>query len=254
MISTDLKSYQRGRSIYMNSVVTPPVIKGRPPQTSLLAGIKPDMDILVKLSGESSKKTGIFMSQIVIPEPSIDLCIVGPFMGASYAVMILEALILWGVQNFIFTGWCGAVSGMEIGSIFVPECALRDEGVSMIYSPGVSVSVPDMSLVSFVEKKASESFIKVEKGKIWTTDAPYMETPERITKFRSMGAYAVDMETSAIFTVAEARGKKAVAVHVVSDDVSTMKWKTGFKDNRFKEGRKKACELVYNAATSMSLP
>lgn len=78
---------------------------------------------------------------------------------------------------------------------------------------------------------------------IWTTDAPYMETPEKIALFRDKGAVAVDMETSAFFS-SKKRGVAASAILVVSDELFTLKWKTGFREESFKQGRKSVCDLI----------
>ncbi|HWG91061.1 MAG TPA: hypothetical protein VNZ52_09470, partial [Candidatus Thermoplasmatota archaeon] len=55
------------------------------------------------------------------------------------------------------------------------------------------------------------------QGPVWTTDAIYRETPERIRHFRDRGAIAVDMETSALLTVAHYRGIPAAGTHIITD-------------------------------------
>ena len=52
---------------------------------------------------------------------------------------------------------------------------------------------------------------------------------------------AVDMETSALFTVAGFLGIAAAAVLVVSDDLSTLSWRPGFKRPEFRRGCEQAC-------------
>jgi len=47
--------------------------------------------------------------------------VVGPFVGAPYAAMLLETLIAWDVEKIIFFGWCGAIShDVKIGDIIIP--------------------------------------------------------------------------------------------------------------------------------------
>lgn len=101
------------------------------------------------------------MAQIVIPKNNPDICIAGPFMGAPYAVMIMETLIQWGVKKFIFTGWCGSISeSLKIGSILIPESAIIDEGVSRHYtydSSNAGISYPDFNSSEIILKKADEN-------------------------------------------------------------------------------------------------
>lgn len=234
----------------MTSIVTPPDIKGIAPKTAILAGIKPDMDMLVKSFESIEERIPLFMAQILIPKNHPEICVAGPFMGAPYAVMIMETLIAWGVKNFIFQGWCGSISeSLKIGSILIPESAFIDEGVSKHYSDDSSnagISCPDFNFSEIILKKTEEIGHIIREGKIWTTDAPYMETPEKIAIFRDKGAVAVDMETSALFSVAKKRGVAASAILVVSDELFTLKWKTGFKEERFKKARKSVCDLILN--------
>lgn len=232
----------------MTSIVTPPKIIGPAPNTAILVGIKPDMDMLVRSFETIEKRIPLFMAQIVIPKNNPDICIAGPFMGAPYAVMIMDTLIKWGVKKFMFYGWCGSISeSLKIGSILIPDSALIDEGVSRHYmfdSSDTSFSCPDFNSSETIFMNAEKSGLKPCMGKIWTTDAPYMETPEKIALFRGMGAVAVDMETSAFFSVAKKRGVAASAILVVSDELFTLKWKTGFREEGFKKGRKSVCDLI----------
>ncbi|MBD3187635.1 hypothetical protein GF325_12445 [Candidatus Bathyarchaeota archaeon] len=57
----------------------------------------------------------------------------------------------------------------------------------------------------------------------WTTDALFLETPEKVNAWRSHGANCVDMETSLIYLLAREHGMKAIALHVISDNLITEK-------------------------------
>ena len=53
--------------------------------------------------------------------------------------------------------------------------------------------------------------LEVAVGATWTTDAPYRETAEEVAYYRGDGVLTVEMEASAVFAVAQARG-----VHLAS--------------------------------------
>ena len=38
-----------------------------------------------------------------------EISLVGPMLGAPYAVMILEKLIVLGAKRILFFGWCGSI-------------------------------------------------------------------------------------------------------------------------------------------------
>jgi purine-nucleoside phosphorylase len=86
--------------------------------------------------------------------------------------------------------------------------------------------------------------VKVHRGRVWSIDAPYRETVRKVLLHQREGILGVDMETSALFTVARYRGIDLAAVLVVSDDLSTLRWVHGFKDPKFLESRKRVAHAV----------
>ena len=174
--------------------------------------------------------------------------IIGPIVGAPYAAMVLETLVVWGARQFLFIGWCGAVSSdVKIGDLIIPTRAIIDEGTSKHYlctSLPSDVSYPTTTSLERIHRQLSREKIDFHKGTVWTTDAIFRETPDKIKYFRSQGASAVDMETSALFSIACYRGVEIGAILVVSDELSTLKWAPGFKTEAFAAGRYQSYEVI----------
>ncbi len=82
------------------------------------------------------------------------------------------------------------------------------------------------------------------QGPVWTTDAIYRETPKKVAWFREQGALAVEMECSALFSVAAFRNVEVAALLVVSDSLAAGNWDPGFARTRFKTARQEACEAI----------
>jgi uridine phosphorylase len=165
-------------------------------------------------------------------------------MGAPYAVMILETLAAWGAKQVIFLGWCGAISAtVSIGDILVPTLAWIDEGTSQAYSPNPIASPSDV-MTCGIKSALRSSALPFHEGAIWTTDAIFRETPDKVTHFQNKGALAVEMELSALFTVSAFLGVAFSAILVVSDDLSSLTWKPGFKDKRFMDTRHKLAAVI----------
>ncbi|MEW6671486.1 MAG: nucleoside phosphorylase [Thermodesulfobacteriota bacterium] len=173
-------------------------------------------------------------------------CIVGPIVGAPYAAIILETLIAGGVARIVFWGWCGAVSGkVSIGDIIVPSGALIDEGTSRHYqTDSALVAEPSNEISTKIKDALRRQRLGFQEGSVWTTDAIFRETREKVERFQSQGVLAVEMETSALFTVAKYRSAKLGALLVVSDELTTFTWKPGFKDQRFKQNRRQASNVI----------
>jgi uridine phosphorylase len=165
-------------------------------------------------------------------------------MGAPYAVALMETLIAWGARTILFFGWCGAISPeVGIGDIIVPNGAIIDEGTSLHYG-GTSGRISDSSADASrqIKQLLSGSGLSYREELVWSTDAPFRETPGKINSARAQGAIAVEMETSALFTVGRHRKVSVGAVLAVSDDLSSLTWKPGFKDKRFRDARRAICE------------
>ena len=172
--------------------------------------------------------------------------VTGPFVGSPYAVILLETLIAWGVRKIIFLGWCGAVSKkVKIGDIILPTAAVIDEGTSAHYGQmDARVSRASSSLVSIFKQVFNKNQIDFQAGTIWTTDAVYRETRQRVEAHQQDGILAVEMELSALYSVAKFRGAALAGILVVSDELSSLDWRPGFKDERFVQGRRTACRMV----------
>ena len=95
---------------------------------------------------------------------------------------------------------------------------------------------------------------RLHRGPVWTTDAPFRETPAKVSDYQRRGALAVEMECSALFTVAAFRAVSAAALLVVSDELSSLTWRPGFRDPRFTRGREAACDAIGRLCSELTTP
>jgi uridine phosphorylase len=166
-------------------------------------------------------------------------------VGAPYAVMLAETLIAWGARTLVFLGWCGAISDtLTIGDLVLPTAALVDEGTSRHYIPGASESIASPSLFQNAAEACTSQGRVVHSVTVWTTDAVFRETAEKVLAYRNRGAQVVEMECSALFTLGAFRSVEVAALLVVSDDLSSLSWNPGFRDPRFALGRQAACSVI----------
>jgi uridine phosphorylase len=186
-------------------------------------------------------------------ESLADTCLAGPLVGAPYVVMVAETLIAWGVRTLVFLGWCGAVSAAAaIGDLVLPTSALIDEGTSRHYRPATDTSAPSASMAEKLAEMCAVDGRRLHRGPVWTTDAPYRETRDKVCDYQRRGALAVEMECSALFTVAAFRAVSTAALLVVSDDLSSLAWRPGFKDPRFAGGRETACDAIERLCSALT--
>jgi uridine phosphorylase len=217
---------------------------------AVIAGTETDLFRLRKLldfdNGTSQK---LFTSRVYYDHADVSagrISVTGPIVGAPYAVMVLETLIAWGAKKILFLGWCGSISErVKIGDIIVATSAIIDEGTSGHYSEKETrLSFPSASIVNKLNKALEQNQVNFHNGAIWTTDAIYRETCEKMEYFQRQDAICVEMEISSLFTVAKFRGVDLAAIAVVSDELASFRWRPGFKMDAFKHGREAACMVI----------
>jgi uridine phosphorylase len=213
-----------------------------------MAATRPDLFLLGDLLAFNRDKfQHLFTSRMYVnADRPAAFSVTGPFVGAPYAVMLLESLVVRGARRVIFMGWCGAVSSrVKIGDIILPTSVVIDEGTSKHYGAkdsGLLASpFPLMSGISRILKKNKIDF---HPGAVWSTDGIFRETRQQVATHQQNGILAVDMETSALASAAKFRGVDLGAILVVSDELSSLNWHPGFKHQRFSEGRKIACRMI----------
>lgn len=136
-------------------------------------------------------------------------------IGSPQAVFVLEKLIhRFKGKHFINLGFAG---GLETKGIVLCTKALRDEGTSYHYDKHQDYSYPDKGLTNRLENSLKRQGIDFIKGANWTIDAFYKETKAEISRFKKRGICTVDMEASALFTVAKCRKVKIASAFIVSD-------------------------------------
>lgn len=191
--------------------------------------------------------SGFFRQHLAyLDETDGRVAIVGRFgIGAPAAAAMLEELIAFGTRSFVSIGTAGSlVADLGPGSVVLCSGALRDEGVSYHYVPGGGPALPDESLTHALGNAFDAEGIGYRKGLGWTTDAVYRETRLELDSAVARGALTVDMEASALFTVARYRGARIAAGFTISDTLDKPVWEPDFLSKDTREG----LERLYRAA------
>lgn len=140
----------------------------------------------------SGKEFALFMSDV----------------GAPACVGMMEDAFAMGVEKIIVFGTCGVLdSSIKDCSIIIPDRAVRDEGTSFhYYSASDEIAVNLKYKESFC-KMLDDAGISYHVGKVWSTDAIYRETADKVAARKAMGCICVDMECSAVAALAAFRQK-----------------------------------------------
>ncbi len=123
-----------------------------------------------------------------------------------------------GANKFILFGSAGALDKeATAGKYVIPTAAYRDEGMSYHYAPPADyISVPNADCLAEFFSKHHLPFVK---GKVWTTDAIYMETRELVRQRKADGCIAVEMELAGVQAVCDYHGFELYDFLVTGDVV-----------------------------------
>ncbi len=182
------------------------------------------------------------------------ISIFGSPLGSPQAAIMLERLISMGAKKILAFGCCGSLQRrLKIGDWVIPTGALSEEGTSPHYPlPRGAEMKPDERFVRVFTEKCRGENHQVCAGKVWTTDALFRETHEKARRYGKMGLLAVDMEMSALFTVAAFRKVRLGGFMVVSDELTARRWKMGFLSPEFWSASKRAARIAVETCLNMA--
>jgi uridine phosphorylase len=173
------------------------------------------------------------------------LALAGPLLGAPQGVIVLEKLIALGAERVWVLGWCGSLQpDLRIGDLIIPTTAISEEGTSAHYPVDEKARRTDPALNDHLGNALHRAELPFVEGPVWTTDAIYRETQAKVVHYRSKGILAVEMEMSALITVAAYRSAALAGVLVVSDELCSLAWQPGFTDKTVTRMSRQACTVV----------
>ena len=137
----------------------------------------------------------------------------------------LDLFHAMGVNKAMFCGGGGVLDrSIDVGQVLVVDGAIRDEGFSYQYIPASRVIYSDPvvteKIISYLEKRE----VAYIRGIVWTTDAIFRETPERIRRRTEEGAKIVEMEQAGCLAVAKFRKFSYGALIYGGDDLTGEEW------------------------------
>lgn len=176
----------------------------------------------------------------------IEFGIVGNAVGASFAVLVAEEMFACGCELLISMTSAGQIITKGRPPYFVLiEKALRDEGTSYHYLPPSTFSTMNAKLMECLTSAFEKSAYPVFPGATWTTDAPFRETETAIAYGRSEGILGVEMEASALYAFAEAKGRPVICFAHITNQMGNV-------ENDFEKGEAQgsldAIEVISQAA------
>ena len=121
-------------------------------------------------------------------------------IGGPYTVLVAEQLAVCGARGVVGLASAGRVSpDLPLPSVVVADEAIRDEGTSYHYLPPARTVKGNERVTDALEDTLPDAGLPVRRGLVWTTDAPYRETPSQLSRHAADGALAVEMQAASLF-------------------------------------------------------
>jgi purine-nucleoside phosphorylase len=148
-------------------------------------------------------------------------------MGTPSLSIVVEELLRLGARRLIRIGTCGGIGrGIRTADLVIASAATPFDGATRTYLHGEPYApTADFALVRALADAAAARDRRYHVGQVATIDVFYNPDPDYVTKWRSRGVLAFEMETSALYYLAaraHAAGEdvRAATILTVSDLLS----------------------------------
>jgi purine-nucleoside phosphorylase len=150
----------------------------------------------------------------------------GSGMGLpSLSIYAHELFAEYGVEAIVRVGSCGALSEqLRLRDIVLASGACTDSSMNRIRFEGLDYApVADFGLLraAYDAAVAKDLPVRTKVGLLLSSDSFYNPRPELTARMAEYGALAVEMEASALYTLAAKFGRRALAACTVSDHILT---------------------------------
>ncbi|RYM05086.1 purine-nucleoside phosphorylase [Sporolactobacillus sp. THM7-7] len=148
----------------------------------------------------------------------------GTGMGIpSTSIYVNELIRDYGVKTLIRVGTCGGMQkDIHVRDVILAMSAATDSAVNRAAFPGIDFSpTADFKLLKEAFNIGTNMEIDLRVGSILSADVFYRDNMKIMKKLASYGVLAVEMETTALYTLAAKYGARALTILTVSDHIFT---------------------------------
>ena len=149
----------------------------------------------------------------------------GTGMGIpSISIYVNELIQEYDVQKLIRVGTCGAIQkDVKVRDVILAQGATTDSQVNRMVFGGIDFApLADFNLLKNAYQVGTEKKLKLRVGNVFTSDSFYRDNGlELLGKLADYQVLGVEMEATALYTLAAKFNRQALAILTVSDHVLT---------------------------------
>lgn len=157
------------------------------------------------------------------------ISIQGTGMGIpSTAIYLHELITAFGAKTIMRVGTCGSIqNGMAIGDLVIAMSACTDSSVNRLHFDGMDYApTADFHLLMDAYAKAKSLNLRTHVGSIFSSDTFYRTDPDHWKLWADHGVLGIEMETTALYTIAARHKIRALTLLQVSDSLVTHEYTT----------------------------
>lgn len=148
----------------------------------------------------------------------------GSGMGqASAAIYANELFAEYDVQTLIRVGTCGALTEkVKVRDVIIAMSASTDSQMNRLRFHGIDYApTADYQLLRAAVDSAEAAGLNVHVGQVFSGDLFYNDRPDLVSRTAEYGVLGIEMEASALYTLAAKFGRRALGIMTVSDHLIT---------------------------------
>ncbi|MUV39228.1 Purine-nucleoside phosphorylase [Lentibacillus sp. JNUCC-1] len=149
----------------------------------------------------------------------------GTGMGVpSISIYVNELIQSYDVKKLIRVGSCGAIQkDIKVRDVILAQGATTDSQVNKMIFGGIDYApLADFDLLKKAYDLTQEKKLSTQVGNVFTSDTFYRDNAKEVNEL--LAAYkvlAIEMETTALYTLAAKYGRQALSILTVSDHILT---------------------------------
>ncbi|RIU94646.1 purine-nucleoside phosphorylase [Oceanobacillus picturae] len=149
----------------------------------------------------------------------------GTGMGVpSISIYVNELIQSYDVKKLIRVGTCGAIQkDVKVRDVILAQGSTTDSQMNRMIFQGIDYApLADFELLKNAYDAGLEKGLNLRVGNVFTSDTFYRDNAKEVNEL--LAAYkvlAVEMETTALYTLAAKYGRQALSVLTVSDHILT---------------------------------
>lgn len=148
----------------------------------------------------------------------------GTGMGVpSISIYVNELIQNYDVKSLLRVGSCGAIQeDVKVRDVILAMTSTTDSQVNRMVFGGVDYApTAHFGLLKNAYDSALEKNLSVKVGNVFTSDSFYRDNPDLFDLLAKYQVLAVEMETTALYTIAAKYNRRALSVLTVSDHILT---------------------------------